>query len=129
MDRLETGIARLAALIIAGGVVITTIYKGYKALIALSKMKETFDEIAKFAQELPLIKASITDLATKVDELTLTDLRQAVMNDKLPLSERVKAGNKYIELGGNGDVAQCYEVLCEHYRKGLDSAFVGAVDG
>ena len=51
----------------------------------------------------PLIK-DIKELKEHARENYLTGLRLTIMNDNMPLGERIVAAHKYIKLGGNGDV-------------------------
>mgnify|MGYP003316402720 CR=1 FL=1 len=56
--------------------------------------------------------------ASKHDkEQTLAILRLTVMNSEMPISERLIAGQKYINKGGNGDVKKYYEKLCQEHLK------------
>lgn len=50
------------------------------------------------------IKADIEELKKHSLENYLTGLRLTVMNADMPLGERIVAADKYIKLGGNGDV-------------------------
>ena len=51
-------------------------------------------------------------------EQYLAILRLTIMADEIPVSERIVAGDKYIKLGGNGDVKAYYEqFLKEHIKK------------
>ncbi|MBR2643782.1 MAG: hypothetical protein IKD54_00655, partial [Clostridia bacterium] len=61
-------------------------------------------------------------LRTDIDTLVKHDgeqykaiLRLTVMNENMPLSERIAAGKKYIELDGNGDVRHFYETQLKPY--------------
>ncbi len=38
-------------------------------------------------------------------------LQLKIMSPYMPLSERIKAGDKYVKLGGNGEVKQKYHYL------------------
>lgn len=60
------------------------------------------------------------DLKEKVDTLVSNDkdqrksiLKLTVMQDNMPLSERIQAAKEYIEMGGNGDIKAYYE---EHLK-------------
>lgn len=44
-------------------------------------------------------------------ENTLSILRLTIVNEHLPLDERIKAGEKYIELGGNGSIKKIVNQL------------------
>lgn len=50
------------------------------------------------------------------DEQYLSILRLTIMSEEMPMSERLIAGKKYVDLGGNGDVKQFLhqlEAQCE----------------
>ena len=50
-------------------------------------------------------------------EQYLSILRLTIMSEEMPMSERLIAGQKYVKLGGNGDVKkflQKLEAQCEH---------------
>ena len=63
-------------------------------------------------------------LEQKVDKLVehdkeqyLSILRLTIMNEDIPISERIIAGDKYIKAGGNGDVKKYYQqMLAEHTK-------------
>lgn len=38
-------------------------------------------------------------------------LQLKIMSPHMPLSERIKAGDKYVKLGGNGEIKQKYHYL------------------
>lgn len=42
-------------------------------------------------------------------------LRLTVMSEEMPVSERIIAGKKYIEEGGNGDVKKFYEKFVKEH--------------
>ena len=50
-------------------------------------------------------------------EQYLSILRLTIMSEEMPMSERLIAGQKYVKLGGNGDVKKFLHQLekqCEH---------------
>lgn len=53
------------------------------------------------------------------DDMQLSLLRLIVINEAMPLDERVDAGDKYVSLGGNGSVHALYNVLREKYEQQL----------
>lgn len=76
--------------------------------------------IVKLARVIKKIVDFFKKLSTSVDTLVRHDkeqylsiLRITVMEEQMPLSERVAAAKKYIDAGGNGDVKQYYE---EHLK-------------
>lgn len=78
--------------------------------------------ISKIVNAVKGAKNYFSDLKKNVDTLVEHDrtqylaiLRLTVMEDKLPLSERIAAGKEYIAADGNGDVKAYYEnVLKPH---------------
>ena len=50
-------------------------------------------------------------------EQYLAILRLTIMADQIPVSERIVAGDKYIKLGGNGDVKAYYEQFLKENLK------------
>lgn len=69
-------------------------------------------------------KKSNAKLEAKVDKLVEHDkeqylslLRLTIMSEDMPISERIIAGDRYIKLGGNGDVKKYYQqMLTEHTK-------------
>ena len=78
--------------------------------------------VSKIVGAVKNAKTYFTDLKNNIDTLLEHDneqylaiLRLTVMEDKLPLSERIAAGKEYIDKKGNGDVKEYYEhVLKPH---------------
>lgn len=69
-------------------------------------------------------KKANKQLTAKVDKLVEHDheqylslLRLTVMNEEMPVSERIIAGDKYVKEGGNGDVKKYYQKLLEEHTK------------
>ena len=69
-------------------------------------------------------KKSIKNLEAKVDKLVEHDkeqylslLRLTIMSDGMPISERIIAGDRYLKLGGNGDVKKYYQQMIEEHTK------------
>lgn len=63
-------------------------------------------------------------LEKKYDEMngllkknTLYVLKLAVLNEELPLIDRIHAGEQYIDLGGNGLIKKEYEHLLKKYEE------------
>lgn len=47
-------------------------------------------------------------------------LRLIIINENMPLDERVNAGEEYTKMGGNGSVHALYEILLEKYKNQLE---------
>ena len=63
-------------------------------------------------------------LEIKYDEMnellksnTIHLLKIAVLDDKLPLVDRIHAGEQYINMGGNGTIKRIYEKLLDEYEE------------
>lgn len=68
----------------------------------------------------------VRNIETKFEKITknqketqLSVLRLTVINEAMPLDERIDAGEKYVALGGNGSVHALYDVLREKYEEEL----------
>ena len=69
-------------------------------------------------------KKASAELLEKVNTLVehdedqyLSILRLTIVEENMPISERIIAGDKYIKKGGNGDVKKYYQkMLAEHTK-------------
>ena len=69
-------------------------------------------------------KKASAELLEKVDTLIehdedqyLSILRLTIVEENMPISERIIAGDKYLKKGGNGDVKKYYQnMLLEHTK-------------
>lgn len=69
-------------------------------------------------------KKSSKVLESKVDKLVehdedqyLSILRLTIMCEEMPISERIIAGRKYSDRGGNGEVKRYYENMLREHTK------------
>ncbi len=103
-------------IILVGGVVAaaTGIIAGIVKLI--KTVKRPFEVIEK-------IHSDITEIKERQSQFELAILRLNVVSEELPASERLEAGKRYENLGGNGDVKQIYHNLLNevnHNEEGKD---------
>lgn len=84
------------------------------ALAAISAL------IVKIVRTVKKVIDYFKDLKDKVNTLVANDkdqkkaiLKLTVMQDNMPLSERIQAAKEYIDMGGNGDIKAYYE---EHLK-------------
>ena len=63
------------------------------------------------------LKDDIKEIKEDSKEQSLSILRLRVMNNEMPISERLIAGKKYIDRHGNGDVKHYYEQLVKEHTK------------
>nr|DAE40922.1 MAG TPA: hypothetical protein [Caudoviricetes sp.] len=59
------------------------------------------------------IDKKLTKMKEHQDEQYLAILRLTIMSEEMPMAERLVAGQKYIKLGGNGDVKKFVHQLEE----------------
>lgn len=57
------------------------------------------------------------DIDSMLKTNTLHILKLAVLNDNLPLTDRINAGEQYIKLGGNGFIKKKHEHLLDEYEQ------------
>ena len=62
-------------------------------------------------------KADIRKMREHDEEQYLDILRLTIMSENMPITERIIAGKKYIDRGGNGDVKKFYEQLLKDHVK------------
>lgn len=75
-------IIEIAAVITAVGVIVGTVLKIHSVLNRLEKKFDDYDDMLK--------------------ENTLHILKMALLSEDLPITDRINAGKRYLELGGNG---------------------------
>lgn len=63
------------------------------------------------------LEAKVDTLVEHDKEQYLSILRLTIMAEDMPISERIIAGDKYIKLGGNGDVRKYYQQMLEEHTK------------
>lgn len=62
-------------------------------------------------------QAKLEQIEKHDKEQYLAILRLTITADHIPVSERIIAGDKYIKLGGNGDVKAYYEQFLKDHIK------------
>ena len=98
------------------GVTIAIITSATSLLLAL--VNAVIAALQRKAQKKSGIQTRLDTIETKVDKLAkhndlqyLSLLRLTVMDTDMPMSERLIAGQEYLDRGGNGDVRKFYEHL------------------
>ncbi|MBQ8765391.1 MAG: hypothetical protein IJZ16_01165 [Clostridia bacterium] len=87
---------------IAGG--ITAVLGIWRAVVFFVHLADDIKETKEIVKEnLPNVK-EIPDIKRHCYENYLSGLRLTVMSNEMPLGERIIAGQKYIDEGGNGEV-------------------------
>ena len=87
----------IASIITAVTVIVTFMYKMYRFF---RNMEEKYEEMNKLLRD-----------------DTLHILKIAILSEEMPLVDRIHAGEKYLELGGNGMIKKKYESLLTEYEK------------
>ena len=75
-------VIEIAAIITAIGVIVGTVLKIHSILNRLERKFDDYDNMLK--------------------ENTLHILKMALLSEDLPITDRINAGKRYLELGGNG---------------------------
>ena len=84
--------------------VITAIIVIWKAVVFFVRLADDIKETKSIVKEyLPDVK-EISDIKQHCHENYLSSLRLTIMSNEMPLGERIIAGQKYIDAGGNGEV-------------------------
>lgn len=65
------------------------------------------------------LKKELTVLKEHQTENYLATLRLTVVSEEMPLAERIIAGKKYIDTGGNGEVKKIYHNMLAEHTKGV----------
>lgn len=79
---------------------------------ALYKLFHRFGDYMTTQQERSDLEAQWRkDMMERMDDLSMDVLRLAVVNRDMPLQERLAAGTKYVERGGNGYIRAIVEQL------------------
>lgn len=90
-------IIEIAGFITAIGVVIGAIIKIHKILSRMERKFDEYDSILK--------------------ENTMHILKMALLSDDLPIIDRINAGKRYLELGGNGYGKIIYKQLVKQIEE------------
>lgn len=85
------GIIKAAAVLGALGVIFGVGVKAWRFIVKLSNTTKALND-------------TLTDLKTHSHENYMSLLRLTIMSHEMPIGERIVAGHKYLEEGGNGEV-------------------------
>lgn len=67
----------------------------------------------KVLKTIKTLYTKIHDFQESINENTMYTLKLVVLNENLDIEERISAGKRYLELGGNGFVHAVYDKLVE----------------
>lgn len=97
-----------------------------KAAATLSAVGVIFVAGKKIVSAINNVITDIKDLKSHSNENYMSLLRLTIMSSEMPIGERIVAGHKYLEAGGNGEVKQFlkneFNITdtvdeAEHYKK------------
>ncbi|MDR1292293.1 MAG: hypothetical protein LBJ91_02715 [Clostridiales Family XIII bacterium] len=72
-----------------------------------------------YDMRLDTISDSVGGTAIRISAIEMDHIKQIIVDRRMPLEERISAGDKYITAGGNSDIALMVEVLKEKRKDGL----------
>jgi hypothetical protein len=85
--------------------------------VVLVAIINTISQNLSIKREVKHIRSKVDNIEEKNDKQYLGILRLTVMSPEMPVSERIIAGDEYIERGGNGDIKKYYqEFLKDHIK-------------
>lgn len=87
--------------------------------LTVAIIKFIYKPIHKILNELKTLVNKVETLGNHDHENYLSLLRLSLVSEEMPMSERLEAGRKYIEAGGNGAAKALYKVLLEKYESDL----------
>ena len=91
-------------LIIKIAATITAIIVIWRAIVFFVHLADDIKETKEIVKEnLPNVK-EIPDIKEHCHANYMSSLRLTIMSNEMPLGERIIAGQKYIDAGGNGEV-------------------------
>ena len=74
----------------------------------------------KVLKTIKTLYTKIHDFQESINENTMYTLKLVVLNENLDIEERISAGKRYLELGGNGFVHAVYDKLVEEEEQEND---------
>ena len=76
--------------------------------------------VLKIARPLREIEQRIKRLESYTHNDYMSALRLTVMSEEMPIEERLAAGEKYVQEGGNGAIKAKYQLLIKEYQNRED---------
>lgn len=74
----------------------------------------------KVLKMIKTLYTKIHEFQESINENTMYTLKLVVLNENLDIEERISAGKRYLELGGNGFVHAVYDKLVEEEEQEND---------
>ena len=83
---------------------ITAVIAIWKGFVKLVHVTDDIKEIKAIVKEnLPNVK-EIPEIKEHCQENYMSSLRLTIMSNEMPIGERIIAGQKYLDAGGNGEI-------------------------
>lgn len=86
-------------------------------VVILNFVRKTLKPFSDAQEQLKKLCGKVDQLAALSDEHYLAILRLTIISEDMPVTERLIAGKKYIDRGGNGDVKKYYEKMVEEHTR------------
>lgn len=121
-------VAAIPSLLTFAGVVVSNHSANKKMANQVKKLEEHQEENRKAnkatAEKVEKVSGQMSALTTQVEEMKshqkenyLGILRLEIMNEEMPVPERIIAGEEYIKNGGNGEVKKYYHAFLKEHTK------------
>lgn len=123
IEQMRHFLVNFASIITAGGVICIFALKVGKKILSeyLKPFSIKIDELEKARiEQHKETKEELNKVKEELKKNSLNTLKNTICNENIPLSERVEAGEEYIEKGGNGAVKVRFRQLEEKYNKELE---------
>lgn len=70
-------------------------------------------------EKIDSLSGKIDEFDERFDKMELDQLKLIIMSEEIPIKERINAGDRYIEKGGNGAIKIYLHVLKEKYEESI----------
>ena len=87
---------------------------------AITALTVIFTATFKVLKMIKTLCNKIHEFQESINENTMYTLKLVVLNENLDMEERISAGKRYLELGGNGFVHAVYDKLVEEEEEEND---------
>ena len=104
---MDTGTITIVCAVLGSSALTTVI----QAIVGAAQKKKT--QADSQGDHLTEIDKKLDQMQKHQEEQYLSILRLTIMSEEMPMGERLVAGQKYIKLGGNGDVKKFVHQLEE----------------
>lgn len=82
-------------------------------------IKFVIKPIAKVLHKIESLSEKVETLGNHDHDNYLSLLRLCLVSEEMPIEERLEAGRKYVDAGGNGAAKALYKILLEQYENEL----------